>query len=214
MYTILLCFQAFNSYNVKLQVQRINDLPAIFPAITICNQNPYYERSKKVMKILSSKLNGVHCFINSSSGDQFQKCFKLANPGIDSLSDSFDFFIDRLNRILAGDTNLTSDQLSQMGYDLYDDMLVSCQYNNGNCMGLLNDLNSSKYRDNHRGNCYTFNIKKRLLQTSATGEYIFTCKFNFKRFNFNEGESSGLHLELTVSKYSFFMFLTPLKPLY
>ena len=161
----------------------MNDLPAIFPAITICNQNPYYERSNKVLKVLSGLLNGVNCFTNSTNGDQFQKCFKLANPGVDSLSDQFDFFIDRLNRIVAANTNLTSDMKSSIGYDLSNDMLVSCQYNSGNCTGIIDNMIASEYRDNYRGNCFTFNIQKPFLRTSATSE------------------RSGLHLELTVSKY-------------
>lgn len=166
-------------------MKRINDLPAIFPAITICNINPYYERSRKVVRYLSNKLNGGECF-NLTNGEQFKSCFMKAFPHLDSLSNAFDTFIDRLNRLVAADKNLTLPDanvtLAGIGFDIVNDMIVTCQYNEANCTEILNNSTMLIFRDNDRGNCYTLNSMEPLLKTSATGERY------------------GLHLEIVVRK--------------
>ena len=91
-----------------------------------------------------------------------------------------DYFVDRINRIIANDKNLTEDDKNEYGFTLDHDLLISCEYNGEICV----KENFTKYWSNEYGYCYSFNSNPRnALNSSVTG---------FKH---------GLKLELVVRKY-------------
>ncbi len=90
-----------------------------------------------------------------------------------------DYFIDRMNRIIANDKNLTDEDKDNYGFSLDHDLLISCEYNGEICVR----ENFTKYWSNEYGYCYSFNSNpNNTLNSSSIG---------FKH---------GLKLELVVRK--------------
>ena len=175
----------YYSFGVSITMSKVNELPATFPAITLCNVNPFNEAHSKVLQYIEEKMKLEDCLKNSSPLD-FENCFNLKYAFQDSFNNAFDKFLDKLKRIVASDTNITAEFRASLGYFLDRDMLVSCHYNGEVC----SETNGSFYRywNNNYGNCYSFNLgiqPASLLQTSSTGQH------------------SGLELELVVSKCYF-----------
>jgi hypothetical protein len=85
------------------------ELPATFPAVTICNLNPYNEnRSYNYITGLMEE------FKNSES----------KKP-----TNSFEAFLDRVKRVIASNDELNT----SIGYNLQNEMLISCEYNSRKC---------------------------------------------------------------------------------
>ena len=161
------------AYAVTVVITRVQELPATFPAVTICNVNPFYEDT--AYPYIRNKTSEVECFL-ATDGNQFQQCL---NASITNYA--FDSFVEKMKRIIANDKNLTAEDHLTYGFDLKKDMLVSCSFNGIPCTA--NDF--TKYWSNSYGNCYTFNYgneTKNLLKTSAIGDQY------------------GLKLELAASK--------------
>ena len=171
-YTIIQSFISYFNYEVTATISRIQDLPAAFPAITICNINPFHELF--ATKYILKKIIIGKCF-QLQNGNSFLACVNSSDQ-----NDVFDTFADQMKRIIAND-NLTDRQRYKLGYWLDEDLLVSCSYNGESC----NETNFERYWDNQYGNCYMFNkgnAIKTIVKSSTTGE------------------KHGLKMELIVSK--------------
>ena len=175
-YCLSIIIQSFISYynfSVMLQMSQVQDLPAPFPAVTICNLNPFNEMYATDYIVNNTKEG--KCFLEDN-GEKFSNC--LNNNGTNEI---FDKFLDRLKRTVANDKSLTWLEHFWYGYDLGNDMLVSCEYNQASC----DATNFMNYWDNIYGNCYTFNSANSSslsLKSSITGNKY------------------GLKMELLVSK--------------
>ena len=175
-YTIVLTFIAYFNYAVVLKISKVQDLPATFPAVTICNLNPFNEMyaDTKLNEYLQNIDNGKCFLLNDTYA--FAMCLNSSNP-----NSAYTIFIDQLKRSIANDKNLTDNDRYDIGYWLSSDMLISCEYNKAQC----NWLNFTRYWDNQFGNCYTFNRgndSTEPLKSSVTGE------------------KHGLQIEVVVSK--------------
>jgi hypothetical protein len=175
LFTIVLTFIEYFDYSVVLKISKVQDLPASFPAVTICNLNPFNElyAAKKLNETLQKIENG-HCFLLTDP-IQFSQCLNGSNP-----NSAYKKFIDQLKRSIAN-ANLTDYDHYWYGFDLGTDMLISCEYNKVQCSA----ENFIKYWDNQYGYCYTFNKGNDStppLKSSVTGE------------------KHGLELEIVVSK--------------
>jgi hypothetical protein len=181
--TIASSVEQYYTWGVTITMSRINDLPANFPVVTICNVNPFNEARNEFLKYFEKKMNLSDCFANSGI-TEFLDCFNQKHAYQISFNNAFDGFLDKMKRIVA-DENLTKEFRASLGYSLDQDMLVSCKFNGEYC----SEANGKFYKfwNNQYGNCYSFNYGKQssnpILKTSATGD------------------QSGLHLELVVSKY-------------
>ena len=194
--TVIQLFDTFFKYGVTTTITRIKDLPATFPAVTICNINPFNEQY--AMQYILNRTAKANCFYLPNS-IEFQHCY-----GTNNTNQAFDTVIDQLKRIAANDPKLTDEYRMYFGYDLAIDMLVSCDYNGITCTA----SDFTKYWSNEYGNCYTFNqgnLTQSPHKTSVTGNKY------------------GLKLELVTSKfknsnnniYSLFLFLfSNLVPIY
>ena len=172
-YTIIQCFISYFNYNVAVTILKVNDLQAVFPAVTICNLNPFNEMwgGKRLNDAIQNTDDGK-CFLNDTL------ILDCLNHDYNS---AYKKFIDQLKRSIANNKALADDDLKILGYDLDYDMLISCQYNKVSC----DAKNFTRYWDNNYGNCYTFNNgdnSTELLKSGVTGE------------------NNGLELELVVSK--------------
>jgi hypothetical protein len=169
-YSIVVCFETFLMYGVTATISRVQNLPATFPAITICNINAFNEAY--VTEYIFNKTELAKCFY-TTNGTVFEKCMNTLYP-----NKAFYTFNDNIKRIVANDKELTETDHYWYGYDLHTDMLISCNYNGVSC----NSSDFVQYWDNVYGNCYTFNKGDKPLVTSSPGD------------------NYGLQLELIVSK--------------
>ena len=179
MVTVVQCFIAYYAYPVTISISKINELPATFPAVTICNVNPF--NRKYALDFIQQSVPGANCFslLNNRTINKtaFNECF----PSNVSANSAFSNFIKELEREVAS-KNLNDSELMYYGYQLGRDMLVSCSFNGETCT----ENNFTWSWSNIYGNCYTFNKGNdttALIQTSATGDLY------------------GLFLELAVGKF-------------
>jgi hypothetical protein len=163
---------------VNTSISKVNELPATFPAVTICNTNPF--NRKYAFDFIQQNVPGADCFnlLNNVTIDKtaFAQCF----PSSVSANSAFSGFIKELQRVVAS-KGLNDSQRMYYGYQLDRDMLVSCSFNGKTCT----EANFTWSWSNIYGNCYTFNKGNEtteLLKTSAISE------------------SYGLILEMTLGK--------------
>jgi hypothetical protein len=171
--TFIETVKIYYNYEVILAFGKYQDMPTKFPAITICNENPFNERYEFKYLIKFSKTylldygfyNGdpeeiagsepLELFFNIYDHNQTVNQFKIT-------------LINYLNEA----------ELSNVGYNLDSDMLISCQHNGNLCSEKNRDF--KRFWNNIYGNCYTFN--------GGNNSYL-------------TGDQNGLHLEMIVSKY-------------
>ena len=58
--TIVQCFIAYFSYEVTVSISTINELPATFPAVTLCNVSPF--NRKYAFDFIQQNVPGADCF--------------------------------------------------------------------------------------------------------------------------------------------------------
>jgi hypothetical protein len=143
-----------------------------FPAITICNENQFNERYAFNYLFKFSKIHFMNYgFYNGdpaeiAPSEQLQLLFNT----YDHNKTVKQFKITLINYL--NDTELTN-----IGYDLDSDLLISCLHNGYLCSEKNGDF--KKFWNNIYGNCYTF--------SRGNNSYL-------------TGDQNGLHLEMIVSK--------------
>ena len=113
------CFTAYYSYGVVVTISRVQELPAPFPAITICNVNAYNEKNS--LNYMVSKLSVAECFRNHT--DNLTSCLQNYIPE-NFVYNNYLIYLDLMKTIIAAD-NLTDADREALGYSLDNDMLVS-----------------------------------------------------------------------------------------
>ncbi len=130
----------YYQFNPAVQVQLVREFPTTFPAITICNLNP---------------------FPNLNISNQTQFFNKNYKTNIDA------YFVnaqENVKRYVA--SSLTKDQKIAAGFQLNSETLVSCSFNKKYC----HPNNFSAFFDYDYGNCYTFNGDNEIYEvTTLTG---------------------------------------------
>jgi hypothetical protein len=142
-----------------------------FPAITICNENQFNEQY--AFKYLQDKFNFYYDFGFYNAEDEEQHYSEILQFWFPRKLETTT--ANQLKRTLINDLNKTG--LTNMGYDLDSEMLISCQYNGHSCSETNGDF--KRFWNNIYGNCYTFN--------GGNNSYL-------------TGDQNGLHLEMIVSK--------------
>ena len=171
-YLVITSLTEYLRYDVTVRVDTFQELPATFPAISICNVNPFNEQY--AYPYIVEKLPKASCF-NFTNGDEFSRCMNSTDTNA-----AFDQFIEQMKRVIANDDTLNASSYYYYGYALDSDMLISCTFNGIECTA--DDF--IRYWDNNYGNCYTFNHGK-------TSSYQKTSA---------HGSDYGLKLQLAVSK--------------
>jgi hypothetical protein len=143
-------------------------MPTEFPAITICNLNPF-DVNKNVSYIEDAlKFNNISIII---SLNESQQAFRKVNEAA-----------KLLKAFVLSDQKLNSSSLEQLGFTI-DAMLISCFYNGLRCTA----ADFSWTRTFEYGNCYTFN-----------GLYSSSGALREPNKTSKAGPSNGLTMELFV----------------
>ena len=173
--TIIRKINTFYNYEVVLESDKFQEMPVKFPAITMCNENPFNEQ--KTFAYLQEKLNLTYdygdyslsyasCYNCSISEYAFVDIVFVKNYS--SSPDDHKFAVNKFKRTLINDLNET--ELKTMGYNLDTDMLISCQFNGKSCSESNGDF--KKFWNNIYGNCYTFNSDSNFFQQTINMDFI------------------------------------------
>ena len=148
-------------YDTVISLKVLRDSPTLFPAVTICNLQPFYvtDNNYGYFKSILAKTEIPYYIANGSIKLNYTSRYDLLKSHI------------RLKRGLAEDTKTNEAFRRSLGYDLYKNLMISCSYN-----GLFecNSSDFSYFWSNNYGNCYTFNDGKNgrpVRTTSETGSY-------------------------------------------
>ncbi len=185
LYFIIQSTSEYFKYETTVSITRIEEMPTIFPAVTVCSLNPFYDVNEylKHHPDLEKSLNdreylNDECFNIETDFDPTEliKCSKTNNVFLEK-------FVDKIQRYIANDEELNETSRFYLGYFL-NDMAFSCEYNGGNCVKttVLDEI--VIHWNNKYGNCYTFN----------SGDLVEAKKTNEK------GGTRGLNVEFVVSK--------------
>ncbi|CAF0821207.1 unnamed protein product [Brachionus calyciflorus] len=171
LYTVINSINSYLAYEVSVNYQIVADSSAEFPAVTICNLNPFdvaAETSTGEYIIQNLKSNSMTPVITTNNG---QVAYLLVDDAANILKAT-----------VNSDKNLTRAGLEKLGFTL-DTMLISCYYDHDQC----NSSNFTWFHDSEFGNCYTFNA-------------LFDENNNFKEplVTSKTGPVHGLNLELFV----------------
>lgn len=100
----------YYKFAVTVSISTYQDLPAVFPAVTICNINPFNE--KYSYSYILNKTSKAACF-KLPTGDAFSACMNSTNT-----NSAFDKFNEQMKRVVANDKTLSEWDYYWYGYDL------------------------------------------------------------------------------------------------
>ena len=136
----------FYDYEVVTQIKMIYEIPAVFPAVTVCNANSFTtQKSLEYVKRYLEILNFTD-FENIDVSKLFQTDDVIRDP----LEEMMFIMKQSVQRYIM--YNTSDEEKRELGMPL-DDLVISCYYNFINCD--LNDF--TWFYDKKYGNCYTFN---------------------------------------------------------
>ena len=140
-FIIIASINSYLKWSVTVNTNVVTEIPLYFPAVTICNLNPFYKpRALKFFKdtILAYNLNFSLVLNELQKG---QTAIGLTET-----------LLDIFKSEAATNPDFNSTYRQQLGFNL-DDMLISCSYGANICTA--NDFILLQNYD--YGNCYTFN---------------------------------------------------------
>lgn len=144
-YMICLNIIGYFQFDTVSKIEKHHLITTEFPAVTICNTNPY--TTEESFKFISDLFIDNHMV---NPGDQSASTIKLNSP---------DFFFYRyFVGTNALNPNRTDAFRRSLGQNI-SDMLLSCTYNFFPCS--IEDF--SWYFDIYYGNCFTFNLGTRVV---------------------------------------------------
>jgi hypothetical protein len=164
-YFFIISLTNYFNYQAVVQISVIKQYPTYFPAVTICNLNPFNLKHTETQEYINKllQLSNYSYMANISMYDSI-RLFARTNNTNEILTDVSDL----LKRLISTDPKpIPKRQL--LGFDLENDMLVSCSFNKANC----NSTSFSSFLSYNYGNCYTFNsgvnLNEDILKTSKVG---------------------------------------------
>jgi hypothetical protein len=126
---------SYFNYDVATTIRYINELPAVFPKVTICNQNRFTTKyAYEYLKNMNSGLLDLSEIKNSSRNDAKFK---------------FQIFDNVLKGIMSNMSNAEKQKFSHA----ISDILISCQFNSLACT----EHDFTWEYDPFFGNCWSFN---------------------------------------------------------
>ena len=142
---VINCLLAYYQYGVVSTIKIIKEVPALFPAVTICDANPF--TTKKAEKLLHEQIMGIYG--QDITNDTFLTAYiKTINA-------------TNLAKIRA--LNKTEDERISMGLNL-NTTLLFCMFNGEFCYFKEDFIWHYSY---DYGNCYQFNTGKNSLGNSV-----------------------------------------------
>jgi hypothetical protein len=161
-YFLITTLVNYYQFQPVVQISVIQEYPTSFPAVTICNLNPFNLGNANTETYIDSLLSASnYSYINTLNSTDSISQYAGTNNTDELLTD----LTDTLKRLIATDKNLTTADRLSLGFDLGYDMLLSCAYNRENC----DETNFTTFYDYNYGNCFTFNVGSQVLKTSKVG---------------------------------------------
>lgn len=145
-------------YTISVTVQDIPLDLDYFPAVTVCNKNPFDSSKSKTLKYLKSILNKYNILTNLTISGSNEEDFKTIFL--------FRRSLNLLKSNVIAENYKNSSELYGLRYTL-DDMLISCFFNGVEC----NSSDFYYFYTFDYGNCFTFNsaLNGNTHTTSKTG---------------------------------------------
>ena len=181
LYTIVVFIMQYLQYATTIQIRVGTETPVQFPAVTICNLNPFYINDVNETIYVQNVLinNNMAYAVNASSGNNL-----MSSSSSNDTTDVLDNILEVLQRSITTNLSLTDADRKKFGFQLDNYMLLSCKFNGIDC----NEKNFSWFWSYDYGNCYTFNSGKNSLNQTLD-------VWNVSK----SGANYGLKLELFVS---------------
>ena len=132
---------SYLNYDVVTLIERIPQIPAVFPMVIICNSNPF-QTNTSIDFVKQSKLKST--------------IFDLLN------NEEKKFFV--LNEMI---THLNEKQIKQSYVLSFDQILIKCSFNNFNC----NENDFEWFLHSFYGSCFRFNGKEPLKKNFMPGDF-------------------------------------------
>lgn len=137
-YTIVESFFNYFEFNVDTSIQIVRESQAAFPAISICNHNPFNtKRSGALIKKLSAMVDKETSYSKMSATDPRIAAFYLQKG---------------LKTIVYASNMSTEENDKYFGFTI-EDMLIGCRFVTEEC----NASNFEWYHSYEFGNCYKYN---------------------------------------------------------
>jgi len=141
----------FNKYSVVLKEYKFQEIPTRYPSVTICNEISFNE--KYAFKYLKKTFNFTRKYYDyiypiSNSNGHMTDFYFVYDTVVGKIPS-----VNQLKRTIINSLNET--QLSNLGFNLDSDMLISCHFNGKPCSEANGDF--KRFWSNNYGNCYTFN---------------------------------------------------------
>lgn len=172
-YLVIITFQDFFSYNVVSSSTLLNEAPTTFPAIDICNLNPYdgsllndslindvVSEAEKELTALNAELDSLLSELNlneknildfSNYNEENNMTLLVSNSSTkDENKIKADQYLTKLLDRLEKEYTLSN--LTELGFKITS-MLINCKFNGKKCSS--SDFNL--YHNYYYGNCFRFN---------------------------------------------------------
>ena len=136
LYQLALCILSYLDYGVITNYEYIYEIPTQFPAVGICNLNPY---DGNIIETTMSEINNKSIYTNISNQTYFIE-------NLNSITTLFKTYFEKKSE--------NNSMLKWFNSFWMEQMLISCQFNNHPCF--FTDF--MYYHNFYYGDCYSFNI--------------------------------------------------------
>lgn len=171
---------SYLSYEVNVNYKSLIESPSEFPAVSICNLDPF--------DVTTESVSGTY-YVAALSANKISPEISLSTN--DTAVSKVDEAVTLLKAYIAADKSITSDFRKKLSFTM-STMLISCYYNGIQCSA----VNFSYFRTFDYGNCFTFNGL-----TDGNGDSQDAIKTS------KAGPSNGLSLELFVGAPGLYQLL-------
>jgi Amiloride-sensitive sodium channel len=174
-YTIITSIVEYSQYKTAVSIKKIQQVPQIFPAVTLCNINSFSENNDSFIDFLTTAVQRHEClgyFRTERQCNQFQNqsdeyCAENKQQ-LELCFQGSSFRIDQVKSFIAN--YITDDIIEKKDLGIkFDDLVFDCNFNSGYC----DEENFTRFWSNEYGNCFTFNcggeLKKAVQKGYKTG---------------------------------------------
>jgi Amiloride-sensitive sodium channel len=183
-YTIITSIVEYSQYKTTVSISKVQQVPQIFPAITLCNINSFSEKNDSLLNFLTTAVHRPECLEYMKTD---RKCNQAKNQSEKHCADNksklkscfvgMPFSISTVKGLIAN--YVTDDIIEKKNLGIeFNDLVFDCNFNRGRC----NKNNFTRFWSHEYGNCFTFNADGGLTAVQ-------------------KGFKTGLQLNVNISKF-------------